>query len=183
MPPYLYQGIYADFNRVFSPPNISQLVTSLESKTFVRHFLLGNDMIGPAGARLVSDFVLAHPDCIETWYLAGICVDLTGLERLVSAWRTSTSITHIWLKRNPLGPKASTALYDSIIKTSNSHALDLDQIEIGDEGVAHLFSLLANHKRPTTLRHISTAWESVSPHVKVAQSTSHRQTAQSSLCS
>ena len=129
-------------------------MTSLESNTFVRHFLLGNNMIGPVGARLISEFVLAHPDCMETWYLAGNCIDLAGFERLVSAWTTSSSITNIWLKRNPLSPTASTALYDLITKTSRLRTLDLDETELGDEGVAHLFSLLAMHNSPTSLRHI-----------------------------
>ncbi|KAF6233284.1 hypothetical protein HO173_008575 [Letharia columbiana] len=142
------------FARVLVPPNISQLMISLESNNFIRHFLLGNNMIGPVGARLISDFVLAHPDRMETWYLAGNCIDLAGFERLVSAWTTSTSITNIWLKRNPLGPIASTALSESITKTLKLRTLDLDQTELGDGGVAHLFSLLANHHSPTSLRHI-----------------------------
>ena len=129
-------------------------MTSLESNTFVRHLLLGNNTIGPVGARLISEFVLTHPDCMETWCLAGNCIDLTGFERLVFAWTTSTSITNIWLKRNSLGRKASTALYDLITKTTKLRTLDLDQTELGDEGVAHLFSLLATHKRSTSLRHI-----------------------------
>lgn len=136
------------------PPNISQLMISLESNNFIRHFLLGNNMIGPVGARLISDFVLAHPDRMETWYLAGNCIDLAGFERLVSAWTTSTSITNIWLKRNPLAPKASTALFELITQTLKLRTLDLDQTELGDEGVAHLFSLLANHHSPTSLGHI-----------------------------
>lgn len=144
----------ADYARVLGPPNISQLMTSLDSNTFVRHFLLGNNMIGPVGARLISDFVLAHPDRIETWYLAGNCVDLAGFERLVFAWTTSSPVTNIWLKRNPLGPKSSTALYDLITKTSKLRTLDLDQTELGDEGVAQLFSLLANYHNATSLRHV-----------------------------
>ncbi|CAF9918000.1 MAG: hypothetical protein ALECFALPRED_000455 [Alectoria fallacina] len=141
---------------VISPPNISQVMTSLESHTFVRYFLLWIDLIGPVGARLISDFVFTHPDRMETWYLAGNCIDLAGFERLVSARTMSTSITNIWLKRNPLGPKASTDLYDLITRTSQLRTLDLDldQTKLGDEGVAHLFSLLANHHNTTSLRHI-----------------------------
>lgn len=129
-------------------------MTSLKSNTFVRHFLLGNNMIGPGSARLISDFVLAYSDRMETWFLAGNCIDFAGLERLVSAWTASASVTNIWLKRNPLGPKASTALYDLIIKISKLRTVDLDQTELGNEGVAHLFSLLANDHEATSLRHI-----------------------------
>jgi len=85
-------------------------MANLEKNTFVRHFLLGNNMIGPVGARKISDFVRKHPNNIETWYLAGNCIDLASLYRLVSAWITSTAITNIWLKRNPLGPKSHDAI-------------------------------------------------------------------------
>lgn len=125
-------------------------MTSRESNTFVRHSLLGNNMIGPVGARVISEFVLAHPDRMKTWYLAGNCIDIAGFERLVAAWRTSISIINIWLKRNPLSLKASTALYELITKTSKLRTLNLDQTELGDEGVAHLFSLLAIHNSPTS---------------------------------
>ena len=129
-------------------------MASLKHNTFVRHFLLGNNMIGPVGARRISDFVFAHPNRMETWYLAGNCIDLNGFKCLVSAWTISTSITNIWLKRNPLGPNASMALFDLITKTSRLRTLDLDQTELGDEGVAHLFSLLANYHGFISLRHI-----------------------------
>ena len=110
-------------------------------------------MIGPVGSWLISKFVFAHPDRIETWYLAGSCIDLAGFERLVSA--SNFKFHHQYLAQTkPLGPKASTALYDLITKTSKLRTLDLDQTELGDEGVCHLFSLLANHHKPTALRHI-----------------------------
>ena len=85
-------------------------MTNLEKNNLIRHFLLGNNMIGPVGARIIAGFVQNQPNRIETWYLAGNCIDLVGLERLVRAWTASTTITNIWLKRNPLGPKAYSAL-------------------------------------------------------------------------
>ncbi|KAM0797751.1 hypothetical protein BDR22DRAFT_824019 [Usnea florida] len=97
-----------------------------------------------------ADFgiVFAHPDRMETWYLAGNCIDLADFERLVTAWTPSSSITNIWLKRNPLGPKASTALYDLITKTPKLRTLVLDVIELGDEVVSHLFPLWNTIKVP-----------------------------------
>ncbi|CAD6578970.1 MAG: NAD-dependent malic enzyme, mitochondrial [Alectoria sarmentosa] len=139
--PY-YDVDMAEFEKgilIIGPPNISQLMTSLESSTFVRHCLLRNNMIGPVGARLISDFVLAHPDRTETWYLAGNCTDLAEFERRVSAGQR---------------PEASTNLYNLTTKTSKLRSLDLDQTELSDEGVAHLFSHLANHHNATSLRHI-----------------------------
>lgn len=108
--PHGGDGVMLTSIRVLGPPNIAKLMENLKKNTFIRHFLLGNNMIGPVGARLIAEFVHQHPDNIETWYLAGNCIDLAGLERLVPAWKTSTAITNIWLKRNPLGPKAYDAL-------------------------------------------------------------------------
>ena len=141
--------------RVLGPPNITALMASLEHNTFVRHFLLGNNMVGLAGARAIAEFVYKHPDKIETWYLAGNCIDLFGFECLVLAWTRSTSITNIWLKRNPLGPNSSAALFELITKSPNLRTLDLDLTELGDKGVARLFTLLANYQSGSLpLRHI-----------------------------
>ena len=71
--------------RVLGPPNIHNLMTSLRENAFVRHFLLGNNMIGPLGAKIIARWVIDHPDNVETWYLAGNCISLEGLQRLVFA--------------------------------------------------------------------------------------------------
>ena len=76
--PFFLNDFLTDFTRVLGPPDIAQLMMSLESNTFVRHFLLGNNTIGPVGTRLISEFMLAHPDRMETWYFAGNCFDLAG---------------------------------------------------------------------------------------------------------
>ena len=126
---------------------------SLDSNTFVRHFLLGNNMIGPVGARLISNSYLRTPIAWRHGILPVIPLILLAL----NAWSLRgqpSSITKIWLKRNPLGPKASTALYDLITKTSKLRTLDLDVTELGDEGVCQLFSLLENHHSPIPLRDI-----------------------------
>ena len=89
--------------------------------------------------------------------MAGNCIDLAGFERLVSLWTTSTS---------------------------NLPTLDLDQTGLGDEGVARLkFSLLANNHSPTSLKHIYLNAVGIGKSAcKVLQITSHRHTAQLSLC-
>lgn len=97
-------------DRVLGPPNIANLMKNLEKNSFIRHFLLGNNVIGPFGARVIADFVNGRRHIIETWYLAGNCINFTGIECLVTAWKKSSVITSIWLKRNPLGPKAGVVL-------------------------------------------------------------------------
>lgn len=68
----------------------------------------------------------------------------------------STAITNIWLKRNPLGVDAVRDVYKLITETRHLRTLDLDQTELGDEGIAQLFNLLAAHvsNEPLALRHI-----------------------------
>ena len=144
-----------DSKRVLGPPHIPTLIKSLEGNTFVRHFLLGNNIIGGVGACAIARFVQTHPDQIETWYLAGNCIDEAGLQRLTSAWVTSNAITNIWLKRNPLGPSAFNEVYRLITETANLRSLDLDQTELGNESVARLFHLLTVSLCPQLpLRHL-----------------------------
>jgi Ran GTPase-activating protein (RanGAP) involved in mRNA processing and transport len=133
------------------PPNISTLMHSLRSNTFVRHFLLGNNIIGPAGAQAIADFVQESPDRIDTWYLAGNCIDGASFALLTDALVKSPAVTNIWLKRNPLGPESVDSLFRLITQTPNLRTLDLDQTELGDAGVAALFSRLAEYIPPTPL--------------------------------
>jgi Ran GTPase-activating protein (RanGAP) involved in mRNA processing and transport len=137
--------------KVVGPPHIGSLLESLKTNTFVKHFLLGNNIIGPTGAKHIADFVYEFPDRIDTWYLAGNCIDGPSFSKLVDAFVTSPAITNIWLKRNPLGPSAANDLFRLITETSNLRTLDLDQTELGDAGVTELFDKLAQHKRTTRL--------------------------------
>jgi len=44
------------------------------ARYFLSPLSLGNNLIGPARARMIADFVLNHPNRIETWYLADHCI-------------------------------------------------------------------------------------------------------------
>lgn len=143
---------------VVGPDHIGALMDSLRPNTFVKHFLLGNNIIGPVGAVEVADFITEIPDRIDTWYLAGNCIDGAGLRILVDAMVKSEAITNVWLKRNPLGPHASGDVFRLITGVKNLRTLDLDQTQLGNRGVADLFSRLAAHQMPEgkllPLRHI-----------------------------
>lgn len=117
-------------------------MVALEKNQFVKHFLLGNNVIGPVGARAIADFVFGHPDRIETWYLAGNCIDLMGLTRLVDQWKLSNAITNIWLKRNPLGPGSARVLYTLISSCRNLRTLDLDQVSTSKPKIHARYSCL-----------------------------------------
>ena len=64
-------------------------------------------------------------------------------------------MTNLWLERNPLGPGSITDLIALITHPgSNLRSLDLDQTELGDNGVKRLFDSLSQHPAPLSLRNI-----------------------------
>ncbi|KAF2795058.1 RNI-like protein [Melanomma pulvis-pyrius CBS 109.77] len=153
--------LYADHRMdlckmVLGPQNIGDLIESLKTNTFITHFLLGNNIIGPHGAKCIAEFLKEFPNRIDTWYLAGNCIDTPSFSLLVDEWVRSTSVTNIWLKRNPLGPTSAADVFKLISQTPHLRTLDLDQTELGDAGVAELFSRLASHytETPLPLRHL-----------------------------
>ncbi|KAL3952105.1 hypothetical protein ACCO45_013822 [Purpureocillium lilacinum] len=133
---------------VVGPDHIWRLMDSLRDNAFVRHFLLGNNIIGPSGAQAIAAFIDELPERMETWYLAGNCIDGASFTGLVDAMVESPAITNVWLKRNPLGRLAADDLFRLITQTPNLRTLDLDQTELGDAGAAHLFTRLAAHSAP-----------------------------------
>lgn len=142
------------FKMVLGPNNIAALMESLKSNEFVTHFLLGNNIIGPHGAKCIAEFLKEYPNRMDTWYLAGNCIDAGSFGLLVDEWIKSTSVTNIWLKRNPLGVHAADDLVRLVTQTKNLRTLDLDQTELGDEGVSRFFTSLAQWDKPVALRHI-----------------------------
>ena len=137
---------------VVGPNHITALMDSLRSNSFVRHFLLGNNVISATGARAIAAFIQDRPDQMETWYLAGNHIKPQGFERLVTAMISSTSITNVWLKRNPLGPSSVSNIATLITQTKNLRTLDLENTELGDDGVARLFTLLKG--QPLALQNV-----------------------------
>ncbi|UNI17535.1 hypothetical protein JDV02_003869 [Purpureocillium takamizusanense] len=145
--------VYADgrmdlCKMVVGPDHIGRLMDSLRGNAFVRHFLLGNNIVGPAGARAIAAFIEELPRRMETWYLAGNCIDGAGFTALVDAMTRSPAVTNVWLKRNPLGAHAADDVFRLVTQTPNLRTLDLDQTELGDAGVARLFARLAAHPGP-----------------------------------
>ncbi|KAM0284139.1 hypothetical protein ACHAQH_002128 [Verticillium albo-atrum] len=141
--------------QVVGPDHIGNLMDSLRPNQHVRHFLLGNNIIGPLGAQHIASFIEALPSRIDTWYLAGNCIDGPSFKILVDAMVKSDAVTNIWLKRNPLGRTAADDVYRLITETENLRTLDLDQTELGDAGFAELFGRLATYTgRVLPLEHL-----------------------------
>lgn len=137
--------------KVLGPPNIGSLMKSLSANSHVKHFLLGNNVIGPSGCRRLADFIERYPDRMQTWYLAGNCIDPDSLVRLVEALTRSKPVRSVWLKRNPLTSESGVTLRQLIVKTMNLTTLDLDQTELSNEGVMAMLSGLPGN---ISLRHL-----------------------------
>jgi NLR family CARD domain-containing protein 3 len=79
---------------------------------------------------------------METWYMAGNHIKTEGFQLMVKAMVTSSSITNVWLKWNPLGPSTVKHLVKLILETKNLQTLDLENTELGDAGITALFGEL-----------------------------------------
>lgn len=129
---------------VVGPDHIDELMDSLGENTHIRHFLLGNNVITNHGARRIAKFVKAHPGRMKTWYLAGNHIKTAGFCELARALEGSEVLEQLWLKRNPLGQESVDGLLAVIATAKQLQILDIETCELGDEGIAHLFTSLAD---------------------------------------
>lgn len=130
---------------VVGPNHIKTLMSSLEENQHVKHFLLGNNIIGPTGARAIADFLQKYPNRMETWYLAGNMIGVSDFAVLADAM-VGSEVQSLWLKRNPLTAASVKDLAKVILGCPRLRVLDLDQCEIGDDGVTELFHILRGKK-------------------------------------
>ncbi|KAJ7161842.1 hypothetical protein C8R43DRAFT_991578 [Mycena crocata] len=133
---------------VLGPTHIENLLDALEKNTFVTQFLLGNNVISATGARRIAKFIADHPKRIETWYLAGNHIRAAGFQLLVDAMVKSPRITNVWLKRNPLTPDSVDNLIRLITQTPNLRTLDIENTELGDDGVARMMAAITGKELP-----------------------------------
>ncbi|KAJ6592910.1 hypothetical protein B0H19DRAFT_1010380 [Mycena capillaripes] len=137
---------------VVGPTHIEKLLDALEKNTVVTQFLLGNNIISATGARRIAKFIEDHPDRIETWYIAGNHIRAPGFQLLVDAMIKSPRITNVWLKRNPLTPDSIDNLVRLMTQTPHLRTLDLENTELGNDGVAKTMAEIRGKDLP--LRHL-----------------------------
>lgn len=110
--------------------------------------------MGGDGVASIAKYLSLFPNRIQTWYLPGNYIRSTDFHLLSDQWQKSTSVTSIWLKRNPLGMITWSKVSSLIKYTVNLHTLDLEQTGFGEQGVIQLFQSLLKHDQPIALRHI-----------------------------
>lgn len=147
------RGAYYDDGRidmckqVVGDRYIGYLVESIRYNPHVEHFLLGNNIVGDAGAEAIA--ALARTDYtpqIKTYYLAGNCLTATGITHIADALKRDRDAESLWLKRNPLKAAGVAHIAEMLEQNSSLETLDLVNVGMLDEGVEKLFtSLRKNH--------------------------------------
>lgn len=160
-------GAYEQFNRgayytdgridlckqVVGPDHIEKLMNSFRMNPHIKHFLLGNNIIGLTGAKAIADFILdpIKKSNIQTWYIAGNAIDSSGATLIANALANDAYCKDLWLKRNPIGIEGAKALAKMLETNTSIETLDLDNTAIMDEGCIALFKSL---EKNTTLKSI-----------------------------
>lgn len=137
--------------QVVADRHIGALVDSVQHNANVQHFLLGNNIVGDAGAAHIARLV-SNPqtgESIQTLYLAGNCIGTSGSASLADALRDNHTVKSLWLKRNPLHLEGVQHLASMLETNASLETLDLANTGLFDEGIAVLFASL---RKNTTLR-------------------------------
>lgn len=154
-------GEYEEFNRgafyvdgrmdlckqVVGSTHIDALMQSIRLNPYVTHFLLGNNIIGPYGAKCIADFIQDSGTLakIQTWYLAGNDIDADGVSKIAEALSTDTHCRNLWLKRNPLGTVGAKAIAEMLETNTTIQVIDLHNTAIFDDGCITLFNSLKHN--------------------------------------
>lgn len=141
--------------QVVGPNHIRRLMQSIKSNEFIRHFLLGNNIINTEGAYAVAEFMRdpLRKANIETWYLAGNALNSEGIEIIAKALVRDQHVRQLWLKRNPIMKEGIRSLADVLLNRLDCpiEVLDLTNTGIGDDGVKFLCEALKENRN---LRHL-----------------------------
>lgn len=138
--------------QVVGPPHIKSLMNSLKNNSHIKHFLLGNNIIGINGAKAISEFLNnPHIPEIKTWYLAGNELDSECMKLLSDALKNDTVCESLWLKRNPIKPEGAKYLAEMLESNKTIKILDLHNTGILDEGVKYICQAL---EKNNTLKHL-----------------------------
>lgn len=130
--------------QVVGPTSFERLCQTVEQSKIVKHFLLGNNIAfqdnQEAGALALAKIMQNNDKPIETWYLAGNCINSKVIEILANALIHNTQAKALWLKRNPIRPEGCIYLNKMLRNNLTLKILDLHNCAIMDEGLVNLFS-------------------------------------------
>ncbi len=131
---------------------IGELVDSIKSNANVKHFLLGNNIVGDRGASKIAALIESKSSpAIKTYYLAGNCFTAEGAAKLGNALKQNHTVESLWLKRNPLKIEGVRQIAQMLEVNQSLRTLDLVNVGMLDEGVKILFESLKQNRSLRTL--------------------------------
>lgn len=145
------RGAYYDDGRIDmckqvpGPTHIGKMIRSIRENPHIKHFLMGNSIVGLEGAREISNYLLIKPN-IETWYLAGNCIDTEGIHLISESLKQDRCCKALWLKRNPLMSVGVRSIGEMLETNHTIEILDLSNVGCMDDGVQYLFESLKKNK-------------------------------------
>jgi Ran GTPase-activating protein (RanGAP) involved in mRNA processing and transport len=146
--------------QVVGPQGIGPLLKALSCNTNIKRLLLGNNMIGDNGGRLIAEYIRNGKSRLTVWYIAGNQLSAAGIEPIAEALKSDKQVTALWLKRNPLRADGMRPIGDLMAHNDNIRVLDLLNCGLLDEGVALLMSGL---KLNSSLRHLYLGSNGITP--------------------
>ncbi|KAI9366133.1 hypothetical protein DFJ73DRAFT_637721 [Zopfochytrium polystomum] len=128
----------------------------------IQHFLVGNNLAFDQGLEALLE-LMDDKYGIQTWYLAGNCIDGAIFSRIVDVMQSNSTCTMLWLKRNPIA-KPVVGQQDPLIGARSIarllacnktiQVLDVHNVALLDEGIAAIADelssrLVSNPASPT----------------------------------
>ncbi|MFT5681771.1 MAG: hypothetical protein ACI8RZ_002683, partial [Myxococcota bacterium] len=146
--------------QVVGPAGIGPLLSAVSGNPQVRRLLLGNNIVGNAGAAEIADFITSGHSPVKVWYIAGNQIDAEGIVSVVDALCERTDVEGLWLKRNPLKPAGAVEVARLIRADTPIETLDLVNTGLLDDGAAVIADALwDNHN----LRHLYLGTNGITP--------------------
>ena len=131
---------------------IGELVDSVKSNANVKHFLLGNNIVGDEGASKIAALIQSESSStIKTYYLAGNCFTAKGAANLSNALKQDRTVESLWLKRNPLKVEGVRQIAEMLEVNQSLRTLDLVNVGMLDAGTKILFESLKQNRSLRTL--------------------------------
>ena len=125
--------------QVVGPTHIGKLIDSIRFNPHIKHFLLGNNIMGTTGCIAIKDFLLnEHTPLIHTWYLAGNDINEEGIKHLVDGLISDPDVRELWLKRNPIRSQGMKEIQRLLENNQNLITLDLHNTAVFDEGMEYI---------------------------------------------
>ncbi len=133
--------------QALGPAGCRSVTDALETNQTVVSLLLGTDGIGDTGAADVARLVDKN-HALEVLYLGCNKIGAAGVALLAASLSApSSSVSGLWLKRNPIGADGARHLADMLKANSTLRTLDLVNTRLGADGLAALTDTLTRHNQ------------------------------------